>query len=166
MLRIGREQGYLPPYFQQVNAQGIEVRILSAQGVVITIIALLYAFVPAVSRAYWVFAALATQVYLIMYVLMFIAAMRLRRRQSDHARGYRAPALGLVCLLGGASSITAFVFGFITPSQLWPREPVVYALLMLTGILALGIVPPLLMDKLRRPDWKATDTNLASRTPT
>ena len=40
----------------------------------ITLIGLLYALVPTVSRAYWVFAALATEVYLIMYVLMFVAA--------------------------------------------------------------------------------------------
>ena len=31
LLRTGREQGYLPPYFQTVNDEGIEVRILSAQ---------------------------------------------------------------------------------------------------------------------------------------
>ena len=66
-----------------------------------------------VSHAYWVFAAMATQVYLIMYVLMFIAAMRLRRSQPDHERGYRAPALGLLCLLGAVSSAAAFVIGFV-----------------------------------------------------
>src|ERR1019366_2121456 len=49
LLRIGREQGFLPPYFHRVNGNGIEVRILSAQGVVITVIALLSAFVPDVS---------------------------------------------------------------------------------------------------------------------
>ena len=74
LLRIGREQGYLPPYFQKVNNEGIEVHILAAQGVVITIIALLYAVIPTISRAYWIFTAMATQVYLIMYVLMFISA--------------------------------------------------------------------------------------------
>ena len=94
LLRIGREQGYLPPYFQKVNRKGIEVRILTGQAVVITVIALLYAFIPDVSRDYWIFAVMATQVYLIMYVLMFIAAVRLRRAQPDHARGYRAPASG------------------------------------------------------------------------
>ena len=94
LLRIGREQGYLPPYFQKVNDQGIEVHILAAQGAMITIIALLYAFVPTISRAYWIFTAMATQVYLIMYVLMFIAAVRLRRTQPDHPRGYRAPRAG------------------------------------------------------------------------
>lgn len=81
LVQIGREQGYLPRYFQQVNANGVQLRILVAQGIVITLIGLLYAVVPTVSRAYWVFAALATEVYLIMYVLMFVAARNLRRRQ-------------------------------------------------------------------------------------
>src|ERR1700724_3428674 len=93
LLLIGRKHGYLPPYFQKVNRNGIEVRIIAAQGVVITLIAVLYAFIPSVSHAYWIFTVMATQVYLIMYVLMFIAAVKLRRSQPDHPRGYRAPAL-------------------------------------------------------------------------
>jgi glutamate:GABA antiporter len=64
-----------------------------------------------------------------MYVLMFIAAMRLRRSHPGRPRGYRAPALALLCLLGGASSAAA---------------------------LAIGFIPPLLMDRLRKPAWTAT----------
>jgi glutamate:GABA antiporter len=155
LLRIGRQQGFLPPYFQKLNSKGIEVRIIAAQGAVITLIAILYAFIPDVSRAYWIFAAMATQVYLIMYVLMFIAAMRLRRSQPDQARGYRAPALGLLAVLGVASSAFAFVIGFVPPSQLGHSSPFVYVVLILAGILAVGIVPPFLMDRFRRPEWKA-----------
>jgi amino acid transporter len=155
LLRIGREQGFLPPFFQKVNGKGIEVRILTAQGTVITVIALLYAFIPSVSRAYWIFAAMATQVYLIMYVLMFVAAIRLRRSQPDHARGYRAPALGLLCLLGAGSSVVALVIGFIAPSQFGRSNPLVYAVLILAGILVIGILPPLLLDRFRKPEWKA-----------
>ena len=162
LLRIGREQGFLPPYFQKVNGKGIEVRILAAQGTVITVIALLYAFIPSVSRAYWIFAAMATQVYLVMYVLMFIAAMRLRRSQPDHPRGYRAPALGLLCLLGAVSSVVALVIGFVLPSQFGHSNPLVYAVLILAGILAIGILPPLLLDRLRKPGWKAAGTESAS----
>ena len=156
LLLIGREQGFLPPYFQKVNGHGIEVRILTAQGAVITVIALLYAFIPSVSHAYWIFAAMATQVYLIMYVLMFIAAVRLRRSQPDHARGYRAPALGLLCLVGAVSSVAALVIGFIPPAQFGHSNPLAYALLILAGILAVGILPPLVMDRFRKPEWKAT----------
>jgi amino acid transporter len=156
LLRIGREQGFLPPYFQRVNGKGIEVRILAAQGAVITLIALLYAFIPSVTHAYWIFAVMATQVYLIMYVLMFIAAIRLRRSQPDHPRGYRAPALGLLCLLGAISSVAALVIGFVAPSQFGQSNPLVYAVAILAGILVVGILPPLLMDRLRKPGWKQT----------
>jgi glutamate:GABA antiporter len=161
LLRIGREQGFLPPYFQRVNRQGIEVRILAAQGAVITLIALLYAFIPSVSHAYWIFAAMATQVYLIMYVLMFLAAVRLRRSQPDHPRGYRAPALRLLCLLGAVSSVAALVIGFIPPAQFGQSNPLVYALLILAGILAIGVLPPLLLDRLRKPGWKAASRRSA-----
>ena len=109
LLEIGRERGYLPPYFQKVNSSGVQVRIFVAQGIVITAIGLLYALVPTVSRAYWIFAALATQVYLIMYVLMFAAAGRLRRRQPDHPRGYRAPRLTAICVVGALASVTAAI---------------------------------------------------------
>jgi len=155
LLRIGRQQGFLPPYFQRVNRQGIEVRILATQGVVITVIALLYAFIPSVSHAYWIFAVMATQVYMIMYVLMFIAAIRLRRSQPDHARGYRAPALRLLCVIGVISAAAALVIGFVPPSQFGHSDPAVYAVLILAGILLIGVIPPLLMDRFRRQQWKA-----------
>ena len=151
LLRIGREQGFLPPFFQKVNRKGIEIRILSAQGGVITIIALLYAFIPSVSRAYWIFATMATQVYLIMYVLMFIAAIRLRRSQPQHARGYRAPALRLLCLLGIVSSVAALLIGFVPPAEFGHSNPLAYAVLILAGILVIGIAPPLLLDRRRKP---------------
>ncbi len=155
LLDIGRQEGYLPSYFQKTKREGAETRILAAQGVVITVIGLLYALVPTVSNAYWIFAAMATQVYLIMYVLMFIAALKLRRAQPDHARGYRAPALGLLCVLGGISSVTAFLIGFVAPSQLAHTSPVVYALLILAGLFTIGILPPLLLLRFCKPSWKA-----------
>ncbi len=161
LLRIGREQGFLPPYFQRVNRKGVEVRILSAQGVVITVIALLYAFVPDVSRDYWIFVAMATQVYLIMYVLMFVAAVRLRRSQPNRARGYRAPLLGLLCVVGTASSLLAFLIGFVSPSQFGHSNPLVYASLILAGILAIGVLPPFLLHRFRKPAWKSTDPGAA-----
>ncbi|MDA6302612.1 amino acid permease, partial [Escherichia coli] len=87
--------------------------ILVAQGVVTTLIALLYAFIPEVSSAYWILSVITTQVYLVVYVLMFVAAMRLRRQQPDHPRGYRAPALFVLCWVGIVASLAAFCIGFV-----------------------------------------------------
>jgi glutamate:GABA antiporter len=88
-------------------------------------------------------------------VLMFIAAMRLRRSQPKHQRGYRVPALGLLVLVGVTSCVAAFVIGFVPPSQFGHSNPLGYGALILAGILAIGILPPLLLDRLRKPGWKA-----------
>jgi amino acid transporter len=158
LVRIGRERGYLPRYFQHVNANGVQVRILATQGAVITAIGLLYALVPTVSRAYWIFAALATEVYLIMYVLMFVAARNLRRREPDHARGYRAPALITICVVGVLASIAACIVGLLPPSQLGHANTPVYVCGMLAGVLLVGVLPPTLLYRLRRPEWKTGST--------
>ncbi len=155
LVRIGRERGYLPRYFQRVNAHGVQLRILVAQGVVITTIGLLYALVPTVSRAYWIFAALATEVYLIMYVLMFVAARNLRRRAPGHPRGYRAPALITICVVGALASLAACIVGLLPPSQLGHTSTPVYVSAMLAGLLLIGVLPPALLYRLRRPEWKA-----------
>jgi amino acid transporter len=155
LLDIARERGYLPRYFQELNSNGVQLHILVAQGTVITAIGLLYAVVPAVSRAYWVFAALATEVYLIMYVLMFVAAINLRRRQPEHPRGYRAPALLAICVVGTLASTVACVVGLLPPSQLGHITAVPYLLALLAATLLVGLLPPLLLHKLRRSNWKA-----------
>jgi glutamate:GABA antiporter len=154
LARIGRERGYLPRYFQQQDANGTAFRILVAQGIVITLIGLLYALVPTVSRAYWVFAALATEVYLIMYVLMFVAAARLRRRRPDHERGYRAPALMTICVVGTVASVAACAVGLLPPSQLGAVGVPAYAVALLAAVIAIGVLPPLLLYRLRRPSWR------------
>jgi len=100
LLLIGREHGYLPPFFQRLNDRGIQVNILVVQGGVTTVIAFMYAFIPDVSSAYWILSVMTTQVYLVVYVLMFAAAVRLRRQQPDHPRGYRAPILALLAPSG------------------------------------------------------------------
>ena len=158
LVDIGRERGYLPRYLQHVNANGVPLRVLVLQGIVITLIGLLYALVPTVSRAYWVFAALATEVYLIMYVLMFVAAARLRRRDPGHQRGYRAPALVTICVVGSVASVAACAVGLLPPSQLGHVSVPAYAIALLAGAVAVGVVPPLLLYRLRRPDWKAPES--------
>jgi glutamate:GABA antiporter len=155
LLDIARERGYLPRYFQELNSNGVQLHILVAQGLAITVIGVLYALVPAVSRAYWVFAALATEVYLIMYVLMFVAAINLRRRQPEHPRGYRAPALLAICVVGTLASAVACVVGLLPPSQLGHITTLPYLLALLAATLLVGLLPPLLLHKLRRSNWKA-----------
>ncbi len=158
LLLVSQEGGFLPPWFQRTNAQGVQVNILAAQGVVTTILALLFAFVPAVSDAYWMFMTITTSVYLLMYLWLFMAAYNLRKRQPDHPRGYRAPALTLLCVLGFASSLAAILISFVPPSQFGGGSPAVFVLIVGGGILLLGAVIPFLLVKFRKPSWKTAQS--------
>ncbi|MCK8671036.1 MULTISPECIES: APC family permease [unclassified Rhodococcus (in: high G+C Gram-positive bacteria)] len=154
LLLISRQEGYLPPFLQRVNKHGVQQNILVTQGLVTTVIALLYAFIPDVSSTYWIFSVITTQVYLIMYLLMFVAAVRLRRKFPDHPRGYRAPMLVGLCGVGFAASLAALLIGFIPPSQFSSGNAGVYFLIVAAGALGLGLLVPYLFYKSRKPSWK------------
>jgi amino acid transporter len=156
LLLVSREGGYLPPWFQGTNEAGVQVNILVAQGILTTILALLFAFSAAVSNAYWIFMTITTSVYLLMYLSMFVAAYNLRKRQPDHPRGYRAPALGLLCAVGFLSSLAAILISFVPPSQL-SFSTAAYLVSVGGGIVLLGVIVPLLCLWLRKPSWKTAE---------
>ncbi|MGV9457079.1 APC family permease [Streptomyces sp. NPDC003635] len=154
LLEISRSEGYLPPFLQQLNKYGIQQNILVTQGIITTVIALMYALIPNVSNVYWIFSTITTQVYLVVYLLMFVAAMRLRKTQPDHPRGYRVPALGLMCVVGLLASAAAMVIGFVPPSQFGGGSVWGYVAFIGSGLAVLGFLIPYAFLKLRKPSWR------------
>jgi amino acid transporter len=159
LLLISRKEGYLPPFLQKLNKNGVQQNILVTQGLVTTVIALGYAFIPDVSSVYWIFSVITTQVYLIVYLLMFVAAVRLRRSQPDHPRGYRAPMLVGLCGVGFAASLAALLIGFVPPSQFGGGSPALYVIIVAVGALGLGLLVPFLFYRARKPSWKTADAD-------
>ncbi|MFD5769669.1 APC family permease [Streptomyces sp. NPDC127049] len=157
LLEISRSEGYLPPFLQKLNRFGIQQNILVTQGVVTSVIALGYALIPNVSSVYWIFSTITTQVYLIVYLLMFVAAMRLRKLKPDHPRGYRAPALGLICSVGLLASLAAMLIGFVPPSQFGSGSLWSYIAIVGGGLLVLGLLIPWAFLKLRKPGWRTAE---------
>ena len=157
LLLISRQEGYLPPYLQRLNKNGVQQNILVVQGLLTTVIGLAYALIPDVSSAYWIFSVITTQVYLMMYLLMFVAAIQLRRKDPDHPRGYRAPMLIGMCGVGFAASLAALLVGFIPPSQFASGNPAVYFAIVGGGALGLGLLVPFIFYRLRKPSWKQPD---------
>jgi amino acid transporter len=110
-----------------------------------------------VSSAYWILSVMTTQVYLIVYLLMFVAARNLRRDQPNVERGYRAPALGFLCALGFVASAAAILIGFVPPSQFKNGSDGAYVGLILAGTVLLGLLPPWLFLRARKPSWKSPE---------
>ena len=159
LLLIARREGFLPPFFQEQNENEVAIHILVVQGAVTTVIALMYALIPSVSSAYWILSVMTTQVYLIVYLLMFVAAVNLRKRQPNVERGYTAPAIKLLCVVGFLASAAAILIGFVPPSQFENGSTGAYVGLILAGTVLLGLLPPWLFLKFRKESWKSEEAS-------
>ncbi|MFI8323156.1 APC family permease [Streptomyces sp. NPDC085529] len=165
LVLLSRQEGYLPPAFQKFNKAGSPTGIMVAQGVITTLIGILYAFSDSVSSSYWMFSVITVQIYLIAYLLMFVAVVRLRRTRPEVERGFRVPAVTWVASVGFVASVLALVIGFVPPDQ-FDGEPLWrYLLIVGGGLFVLGILIPVLLLKYRKPSWVHPDHREPSGTP-
>ncbi|WP_323987677.1 amino acid permease [Microbacterium plantarum] len=146
------ETGLLPPLLQKKNKAGVQSGILMLQGTIVTILAAIFIVVPNVSAAFVALIDMAAALYLIMYMMMFAAALVLRRTQPGVKRTYRVPAMGLVAGVGLLASLAAFVFSFIPPSGFTAFSPALYPWIVGLVIIVLG-APPLIFYAVRKPLW-------------
>lgn len=150
------EHGDLPPLFHKANAQGMPTHILIIQGVIVTVLSLVFLFMPSVNSSYWALIALASLLYMLMYILMFIAAIVLRYKHPNVSRLYRIPygnvGIWIVSLLGMAGSLFGVVVSFFPPSQIDTGSLVVLEV-FLAGAAIFFCVTPLLIFAARKPHW-------------
>ncbi|MDD4816501.1 MAG: amino acid permease [Victivallaceae bacterium] len=120
VLEVAKE-GYLPAYWQKRNKNDMPVRILVIQGIISSVLSTAVLFTPTISNAFWLMSALTAQLYMVMYLFMFAAAIRLRYSQPDVKRPYRIPGgkFGVWVISGAAFlvSLISIFCGFIPPSN-------------------------------------------------
>ncbi len=120
-IREVAREGFLPPSWQKVNRYGIPTNILLIQSGLSSVFSCVVLFMPTVSSAFMFMSALAVQLYLIMYLLMFAAAIKLRYKRPDVKRGYTIPGgqagIWIVCGIAIVTCIFVFIFGFIPPQS-------------------------------------------------
>jgi glutamate:GABA antiporter len=96
------QAGDLIPQLEHVNKHHAPVAILVFQAGLSSTLALLYLFVPSINTGYWMLTALTTQLVLMMYVLVFCAAIRLRYSEPNADRPYKVPGGRLgIWIVGG-----------------------------------------------------------------
>lgn len=153
LVLLSRQEGYLPPFLQKFNKHGVPQNVMIAQGVLTTLIGVLYAFSDSVSSQYWMFSVITIQIYLIAYLLMFVAVVRLRRTRPDVPRGFVVPAVKAVAGVGFVASVLALVIGFVPPDQYDTGPLWRYLLVVGGGLLLIGIAAPVAFLKYRKPSW-------------
>lgn len=151
------EHGDLPPIFHKKNKLGMPVTILITQAIIVTILSSVFLFMPSVNSSYWILVALTSMLYMIMYVLMFLSAIRLRKRTHAEGNAYQVPGgvkgLWTICLMGICGASFGFLVGFFPPSQL-DTGSIFRLEAFLVGGVVLFCLLPFLIYSLRKPHWK------------
>ena len=154
--------GYLPPFMQKSNKIGVQKNILLIQGAIVTLLSLLFVVMPSVQSFYQILSQLTVLLYLIMYLLMFAAAIYLRYNMKDAPRPFRLGKSGngimwIVSGVGFLGSLLAFVLSFIPPAQISVGSNTVwYAVLFIGCIIVVGA--PFVIYAMRKPSWVDKDS--------
>jgi amino acid transporter len=156
--RAARE-GLLPPILQKHNKAGVPVNLLILQAIFVTIWGLIFLLLPGgVNSAFWMLLALTTTVYIVMYILMYLAAIKLRYSQSNVKREFKVPGgkagMWIISGWGIASMIIIFILALFPPTQSSVESIglITFEVLMIAGTIAVVLVPQLIYWQ-RKPSW-------------
>jgi amino acid transporter len=130
-------QGHFPAWFVRENKHGAAQNLLITQAIVVSVCLIAYVMLPSINASYWYLNVLATQLYMVMYVLMFAAGICLRWRHQPTS-GYRIPGgkwgTTVVASLGMLGAIATFLIGFFPPEGITIVSQAHYGWMVLIGI--------------------------------
>lgn len=149
--------GSLPPRLQKENIHGAPVNLLTLQAILVSIISLVFIYMPDTNGAFWILTLVAVQLYMIVYLFFFAAAIRIRYRYADLPRSIKIPGgnwgMWLVAGIGFLSSALIIVLTFITPAGVTIINILFYEGSIIGGFL-LFTIPAILIYFWRKPEWK------------
>jgi putative glutamate/gamma-aminobutyrate antiporter len=150
-------RGDLPPWFKKTNKHEIPINILIAQAVVVSVLSVVFLMMPSVSSSFWMLSVLAIQDYILMYVLLYLAAIKLRYKYPDVKRPYQVPGkkwgIWVLSFIGLFAIIAVFFISFIPPSNLLEESKIFFVSFLIIGIIFLVTIP--LMIYHFKNKWKS-----------
>jgi len=148
---IGPSKGFLfalqdlqiAPFLHGENSHRVPVTLLIFQGLVCTALSLIFFLMPNTNSSYWVLTVLASQLYLVMYVVLFLATFYLRIKLPHVPRAYKIPGgkvgLAIVCSLGLISCVSTIIIGFYPPEGMLVVNSLGYSLVILAGFVLFSL---------------------------
>lgn len=152
LLAVGKA-GYLPKWFQHTNEHGVQVNILLIQALIVTVLSVMFVLLPSVQAAYQILSAMTVGLYLVMYIVMFAAFIKLRMSKPNVERTFKVPFGYFFGFLGLIASGVAFILSFFPPDQINIGSPKAWIMILVVGVV-IGVLMPFVIYSLRKPEWK------------
>jgi amino acid transporter len=152
-LLIAAEDNNLPAFLQKTNRFNAPSNLLLYQAIIVTFLSCIFLLMPSVNASYWLLTALAAQLYMFMYLLMFLSAIYLRYKYPNIKRPYAIPGknygIWIIGSMGMIGALTTIIVGFIPPTNIEMGSVTNYELLLISGLIIMSL-PPLFATRLKR----------------
>lgn len=139
-MMVAARDGVAPKILQHTNRFGAASHMLVIQGVVFSLMCSAYVIFPYFNSAYALLSAMSAQLAILVYLLLFAAAIRLRYSKSNVKRAFSIPGgrIGMWFVAGIAwlTAALVFVLGFLPPSAIHMAHTNWYEWILITGVLA------------------------------
>ncbi len=156
-LLVAALDGNLPPHLQKTNQQGAPSYLLIYQAIIVSLLSMAFLFMPTINSAYWLLTALASQLYMLMYIVMFLTAIKVRINFPNSDAKFKIPGgmIGLVsvALLGLLGSLTTLLVSFIPPDIISSNTVVRYEFSLIIGLIGMSL-PPFFLYFYKQVSWK------------
>lgn len=155
-LLAAAQDGDFPPILHKINKNNMPIAMLIFQGIIVTIISVVFLLMPNVNSSFWILLVLASQLYLVMYILMFVAGIILRYKKPDIPRAYKIPGgnlgMWLVSGIGIIGALFAVVVGFFPPDQVETGNLLFFELFLIGGMVIFCAMPFIIL-LFKKPSW-------------
>ncbi len=153
---VACQKNHVAKFLQKTNKNESPVGVLLCEAFLFTLITMAFLVFPKVSDSFWLLLVLTSQTSLIYYVILFVAALRLRPMPTEH-KGFRIPGgnpvLWLLMALGISTSIAGVVFGFYPPPDLKANQAELFHTMLSIG-LVIALLLPLSLLIFKQKKWR------------
>ncbi len=159
-LLAAAEKGDFPPFMCKTNKHDMPVNVMLIQATIVTLLSFAFIFMPNVSSSFWMLTILAAQLYIVMYILMFISGIVLKYKRKDVQRHYKVPfgnlGMWVVSCMGILGCLFTFFIGFFPPSPVDTGRLIFFELFLALGLI-IFCSTPLVIFQIRHL-WAKTES--------
>ena len=107
-----------PRYFAKLSARSVPVRVLTLQGILVSVFLGVFLCVPDMQTAFWLLVLLTSQLTVVLYIALFIAAVRLLLPRQQTWQG-------CITVLASVFGVCCSAFGLV--ASFWKPSHIIWS---------------------------------------
>jgi amino acid transporter len=129
---------------ERSNKHAMPITLMFLQAVIVSVISFIFLFIANITDSYWILTDLASQLYLIIYVVMFLAVIKLKVFKNPDEISvipFGKKGIWILGITGILMSGFSFFIGCLPPKEIDVKYPFIYTLGMLILLAIMTFFP-------------------------